>query len=86
MLLTAITAHLLLSIDFSKSGYRRYKAANSEAPRPSRQEGTGTAGLPGKVISFYIVPLDPALCAGLAGHVPVRMRVQSQTFSDGECE
>jgi hypothetical protein len=30
MLLTAITAHLLLSIDFSKSGCRRYKAANSQ--------------------------------------------------------
>jgi hypothetical protein len=29
------------------------------------------AGLPGKVISFYIVPLDPAYKAGLAGHVPV---------------
>ena len=28
------------------------------------------AGLPGKVISFYIVPLDPAYKAGLAGHVP----------------
>jgi len=30
------------------------------------------AGLPGKVISFYIVPLDPAHKAGLAGHVPVK--------------
>jgi len=29
------------------------------------------AGLPGKVISFYIVPLDPAYKTGLAGHVPV---------------
>jgi len=29
------------------------------------------AGLPGKVILFYIVPLDPAYKAGLAGHVPV---------------
>jgi hypothetical protein len=28
-------------------------------------------GLPGKVISFHIVPLDPAHKAGLAGHVPV---------------
>jgi hypothetical protein len=26
------------------------------------------AGLPAKVISFYIVPLDPAYKAGLAGH------------------
>ena len=32
------------------------------------------AGLPGKVISFYIVPLDPAHSAGLAGHVPVIKR------------
>ncbi len=32
-----------------------------------------TAGLPGKVISFYIVPLDPAYRAGLAGHVPVTL-------------
>jgi hypothetical protein len=31
------------------------------------------AGLPGKVISFYIVPLDPAYKAGLAGHVPVKI-------------
>ncbi len=29
-------------------------------------------GLPGKVISFHIVPLDPAHRAGLAGHVPVK--------------
>ena len=28
-------------------------------------------GLPGNVISFYIVPLDPAHRAGLAGHAPV---------------
>jgi hypothetical protein len=27
-------------------------------------------GIPGKVISFYSVPLDPAYEAGLAGHVP----------------
>jgi hypothetical protein len=27
-------------------------------------------GLPDNVISFYIVPLDPAHSAGLAGHVP----------------
>jgi hypothetical protein len=30
------------------------------------------AGLPGKVMSFYIVPLAPAYKAGLAGHVPVQ--------------
>lgn len=28
------------------------------------------AGLPGNVISLYIVPLDPAHSAGLTGHVP----------------
>jgi hypothetical protein len=26
--------------------------------------------LPGKEISFFIVPLDPAYKAGLAGHLP----------------
>jgi hypothetical protein len=31
--------------------------------------------LPGKVISFYIVPLDPAYKAGLAGHVPVKFQI-----------
>jgi len=31
-------------------------------------------GLPGNVISFYIVSLDPAHSAGLAGHVPVRLK------------
>jgi hypothetical protein len=31
--------------------------------------------LPGKVISFYIVPLDPAYEAGLAGHVPVNQLI-----------
>ena len=31
-----------------------------------------SAGLPGNVISFYIVPLCPAYKAGLAEHVPVK--------------
>ena len=30
------------------------------------------AGLPGKAISFYIVPLDLAYKTGFAGHVPVK--------------
>ena len=30
-----------------------------EAPRPSRWDGTGTAGLPGIVISFMLYPLTP---------------------------
>jgi len=30
------------------------------------------AWVPGKVFSFYNVPLDPAYKAGLAGHVPVK--------------
>jgi len=30
------------------------------------------AGLPGKEISFFIVPLEPAYKAGLAGHLPVK--------------
>ena len=45
-----------------------------EAPRPSRQDGTGTPGLPGNVISSYIVPLDPARSARLAGHVPANLK------------
>jgi len=32
---------------------------------------THRAGLPGRVISFYIVPLNPIYKAGLAEHVPV---------------
>jgi len=32
-------------------------------------------GLPGKVISFHIVPLDPAYKAGLAGHVPAKDQI-----------
>jgi hypothetical protein len=34
--------------------------------------------LPGKVISFYIVPLDPAYKAGLAGHVPVKIQMPNE--------
>jgi hypothetical protein len=30
------------------------------------------AELPGKEMSFLIVPLDPAYKAGLAGHLPVK--------------
>src|SRR4030042_1140668 len=31
-------------------------------------------GLPGNVISLYIVPLDPAYKVGLAGHCPAQLR------------
>jgi len=31
------------------------------------------AGLPGKVVSFYIVPLAPFLKDGLVGHTPVKV-------------
>jgi hypothetical protein len=34
------------------------------------------AGLPGKETSFLIVPLDPAYKAGLAGHLPVKVRME----------
>ena len=45
---------------------------HTEVPRPSRQDGTSTAGLPGNVLSFHIVPLDPAYpTIGGTGHVPV---------------
>jgi hypothetical protein len=36
------------------------------------------AALPGKVVSFYIVPLDPAYKAGLTGHVPVKEEIIHQ--------
>jgi hypothetical protein len=39
------------------------------------------AGLPGKVISFYVVPLDSAYKAGLAGHVPVKARSSNEIQS-----
>jgi hypothetical protein len=32
-------------------------------------------GLPGNVTSIYIVPLDPAHSAGIAGHVPVKRTI-----------
>ncbi len=61
-----------------------------EAPRPSRQDGTGTAGpfdralgpehvegLPGRVISLCIVPLDLANKARLTGHVPLNRKFQA---------
>jgi hypothetical protein len=35
------------------------------------------AGLPGNEISFLFVPLDPAYKAGLAGHLPVKIKVCS---------
>ena len=31
-------------------------------------------GLPEKVVSFHVVPLDPAYKAGLTGHVPATGR------------
>jgi hypothetical protein len=40
--------------------------ANPKAKLPGHRPG-----LPGNVVSFYIVPLDPAYKAGLAGHIPV---------------
>ena len=36
------------------------------------------AVLPGNEISFLFVPLDPAYKAGLAGHLPVKIRWQSK--------
>ena len=37
-----------------------------------------SAGPPGKEISFYIVPLDPAYKAVLAGHLPVKIRISNE--------
>jgi len=49
-----------------------------EAPRPPRQDGAGTVGLPGEEVSFILCPFLPAgrqglhlPCSGEAGHVPV---------------
>jgi hypothetical protein len=45
----------------------------SEAPRASRQDGTGTPEPPGMVLSFIlIVPLNSAYEAGCVGHGPVK--------------
>jgi len=53
----------------------------SEAPRPPRQDGTGTARVRGhasgeqnvsKGSFLHIVPLDPTYKVGLAGHVPAK--------------
>ena len=66
-----------------------------EAPRPPRQDGTGTPGLPGNVTSFYIVPL-PACRQGPhasrqsgTGHVPIKrggrlflLQIQAASFHE----
>ena len=46
-----------------------------KAPAHAVMTGQARRGLPGKVISFYIVPLDPAYKAGFGGHVPVKFRL-----------
>ncbi len=43
-------------------------------PKPFVKLPAHRAGLPGNVISFYIVPLYPAYKAGLAGHLPVKLK------------
>ena len=40
------------------------------------------AGLPGDEISFFIVPLDPAYKAGLAGHLPVKRESGKDEYVD----
>jgi hypothetical protein len=66
-------ASLIISVAFSETSNIGSSCKNwIEAPRPCLPAGRHSAGLPGKVISFYIVPLDPAYKAGLAGHVPVK--------------
>ena len=65
----------------------------SEAPGPPVRTGQArrgrsteltalsiSNGLPGNVISFHIVPLNSAIGAGLAGHVPARYLIVS-TFA-----
>ncbi len=50
--------------------YTRYNV-DSNVKLPGHPVRTGTPELPGKVILFHIVPLDPAHKAGFAWHVPV---------------
>jgi len=40
--------------------------------------------LPGEVISFHIVPLDPAYKAGLAGHVPAKSFMRNRSGRYGK--
>jgi hypothetical protein len=40
------------------------------------------AGLPGNEISFFIVPLDPAYKAGLAGHLPAINKTAKEKSPD----
>ncbi len=56
-----------MTIALRKSRRNRFGDAKTEKLPGHRP------GLPGKVISFHIVPLDPAYKAGLAGHVPVKV-------------
>ena len=43
------------------------KYGQSEAPRPPRHDGTGTAGLPGEELSFILCPSTPPIGRGLRG-------------------
>ncbi len=43
------------------------------------------AGLPGNVISFYIVPLYPAHKTGLAGHLPAKTDSHGISFEVKRC-
>jgi hypothetical protein len=52
---------------YRKQNYDCYQPTDEIAKLPGHRPG-----LPGKVISFHIVPLDPAYKAGLAVHVPVK--------------
>jgi len=53
-------------------GQPKLPERKSEAPRPPRQDGAGTAGLPGEEVSSILCPSTPAYKAGLAGHVPAK--------------
>jgi hypothetical protein len=50
-----------------KIGQPKLSERKSEAPRLPRQDGAGTAGLPGEEVSFILCPITP-----LAGHVPAK--------------
>jgi len=51
---------LLAGLSRRKRGMSPHSGV-SEAPRPPRQDGTGTPGLPGKALSFILCPFTPPI-------------------------
>jgi hypothetical protein len=59
-------------IYFMKIGQPKLSEKKSEAPRPPRQDGAGTAGLPGEEVSFILCPRPRLSRFGGTGHVPAK--------------